>query len=126
MPSAIATQGKPLRVCRHKFLAADLPALTETSIFGVVPGVPCKGYGTVRVWIGGTTQSIDLKFKQRPERNIAAGSTSYSWTQTGATQTIPAGPSTQPTPVNVIADELDITITPAVATDVQIEVELFP
>lgn len=127
MPSAVIAQGLPQRVLRKKFAAADLPALTETELFGAVPAVPCKGYGTVRFWIGGpTTQAGTITVYTRPEKNVAPGSTSFAWAQVSA-QAVAAGATTPPAPVNINADHVRVTWTAgAAATIAQIEITLFP
>lgn len=124
MPSAVVTQGLPLRVLRKKFTVGELIA-AEVELFGAVPTVPCKGYGTARAWIGATAQAGTLRFYTRPEKNVAAGSTSYTFTLVSS-QVIPAGPSNQPTPVNLNADHLRVTWQSAVATAAEIEITLVP
>ena len=127
MPSSIATQNKPLRIFRKKFVAADFAALTEKSIFGLDPAVATKGYGTIRFSAVGNDQAFTLKTYQRPEIDVAAGSTSYTFGQTSS-QLVPASPTVPPTTVDVSADELDVTITPgaAVFTSLELEVTLQP
>jgi hypothetical protein len=128
LASAIVTQSKPQRVVRHKFVAADFAANTEKSLFGAVPGVPCKGYGTARFWVGGNIdQGFTLKTLQRPEQNVASGSTPYSWNQTSSVG-VGASPTVMPPVVNIVGDHLDVTVTPGgtVFAELEIEVTLFP